>query len=546
MWALRILNGPQAGLIYILKPGKNLVGRQPGCDLQLNSAGISKQHLEISVTGNTILIKDLKSSNGTFLNGLRVQGGAIKFGDKISLNQTILDVIKAPAQLATSRNQGSLIQFDPANYNQPASQPMQQPMVISNQAPMQGEMQTSAQNPAAPAPGFQFADLQKRFDQYLHQVFLPGIYRLVEVFQFRSVMMGFAMVFIFMVTLLSIFPMNQITSESIKTESKRRALTVARALANSNERAIRNGDIASYSADLVLRDEGISHVYIISKDGTIMAPPESVGMTAKDIAGFVQKIKGQTREMSDLVTSDKIAASSPILVFDPEVQQNVARAHAVVVYDVGSLKFDDGRALGLFVQMLAMALILGAGLFFIMYKLIEYPFIRVNEEIDAALREGRDHTQIDIKLPLLQQTLVSVNSLLARSQQGGGASAAALASTRDNEWENMLQLFGYPALLLSKEMQILSINPAFEALTGAQRHLVQGQALAYLPDQALQKNISELANSAHNNTQMLHSDKLEISGHMFQIQCQAITVAGEARYYLIGISPIEAAEGGAA
>jgi hypothetical protein len=349
-----------------------------------------------------------------------------------------------------------------------------------------------------------------------------------------------------MVTLLSLLPMNQITSESIKIESRRRALTVARALANSNERAIRSGDMASYSADLVLRDEGISQVYILSKDGTIMAPPENVGMTAKDIAGFVNRIKGQTREMSDNISSDKIAASCPILVFDPEVQQNVAKAYAVVVYDVGSLKFDDGRALGLFVQMLTIALILGSGLFFIMFKLVEYPFRQLNQEIDAALREGRDHARVDMKFPLMQQLLVTVNSLLTRSQQGGGGSSAVIASTRDEEWTNMLELFGYPAMVLSKEMQIISINQAFESLTGAQRHLVQGQALAYLPDQALQKNISELANLAHNNTQSLHADRLEISGHMFSIQCQAITVAGEARYYLIGISPIEAAEGGAA
>jgi hypothetical protein len=271
------------------------------------------------------------------------------------------------------------------------------------------------------------------------------------------------------------------------------------------------------------------------------------GLPAHDLAGFVSQIKGQTKEVSAVIDGGHIAAGCPILVFDPELQQNVARAYAVVVYDPGSLKFDDGRALSLFIQMLAIALIMGAVLFFLMYKVIEYPFRRLYQEIDIAMREGRDHAEIRIRFPLLQQVLVSVNSLLTRSLAGGsGGGERQMDTTRDVEWVNLVQLFGYPALLLSKDIKILSINGPFEALTGAQAHLVQGQGLGFLPDQALQKNIQELATAAQNNTQSLHQDSLEFGGHGFNLQCQAITVSGEARYYLVTISPAQQAEGGAA
>lgn len=533
MWALRILNGPQAGHIYVLKQGRNRIGRADNCDLKLSSPGISKEHLEIQVAGKTVVIKDLNSSNGTFLNGVRVEGAAVKMGDKISLHQVLFDIVPAPTQMMV---------VQPQQHHYPSQ---------TQTAATQGYHQPASEQAAAPAPAPSFGQtlhqLQMNFEHYINEVALPGIYRLVEVFQFRSVMFGFAVFFIFMVTLLSLFPMNQITSESIRTESRRRAQTVARALANSNERAIRSGEMSSYSADLVLRDEGISHVYILSKDGTIIAPPEMVGLTAKNIAGFVTKIKGQTREMSDEVGDGQIAASCPILVFDPELQQNVAKAHAVVVYDTGSMKFDDGRALGLFVQMLAIALALGALVFFMMYKLVEYPFKRLNQEIDTAMREGRDHAHLDIKFPILQQLLVSLNSLIARSHQSQGGSASMSASTRDEEWSNMLQLFGFPGMVLSKDLQILSVNNAFQILTGIQMHLVQGQSLAYITDAALRENIRSLTTQATANTQSLHVDNIDISGHNFLVRCQAITVAGEARYFLIGISPKEEmAEGGAA
>ncbi len=537
MWALRYLNGPMAGQQHPLKPGKNRVGRAATCDVQIHFGGVSKEHLEIQVAGKQVFVTDLKSSNGTFVNGVRVQTSVLRVGDKLGVDQVLFDLVPTshPANLV------------PVN-GRPV--PMAHPSQISHHPAHMYNQDMGAQTPQPIAQAGSALNLHQwkdKADHYLHHALLPGLYRLIEVFQFRSVMMGFAAVFVLIVTLLSVFPMNQITSESIRIESRRRAVTVARALANSNEKAIRSGEMSGYSADLVLRDEGISHVYILGKDGSIIAPPEMVGMQAKDIAGFVTAIKGQTRELSAEISGGQIAASAPILVFDPELQQNVAKAHAVVVYDTGSLKFDDGRALSLFIQMLAIALVFGAGLFFLMYKVIEYPFRRLNEEIDSALRDGRDHAQLEIKFPLLQQLLVSVNSLLTRSQSGGDSGHVTHGgSTRDAEWINMLQLFGYPAMLIGKDMRILSTNPAFESLTGTQAHLTSGQALSALPDQALQKNVLDLLGAAQNNTTSLHQDRLEISGHMFTLQCQAITVSGEACYYLVSVSPSEQAQGGAA
>src|SRR6185312_1903448 len=366
----------------------------------------------------------------------------------------------------------------------------------------------------APAPSPTVSFNFDRVRHYIDNVVMPGLYRLPEVFEFKTVIMGFSVVFVLIVTLLSLLPMTQITSESIKTESRRRALTVARALANANEKSIRQGDLSSYSTDLVLREEGIDEVYILSKDGTILSPPERSGSMVKgDIAGFFSGFRGQTREASGEIGSGHIAASVPIVVFDPDLQQNVPKAYAVVVYNTGSLKFDDGRALGLFVQMLAIAFTVGGLMFFLLYKLIEYPFLRLTEELDSALREGRDHAQITMKFPLVQNLMVSVNSLLTRALSGGGN--ALMPTFSQQEAMNILSLIGYPGMLLSRDGAILAVNPGFESLTGVNAMNVQGQALQFLPDQALQKNIEGLIASARTQTQTVQSDRLDISGHQF-------------------------------
>ena len=60
MWALRVLNGPQAGQVYVLKPGRNTIGRASIADFQVNVAGISKEHLEFQVTPDKLVINDLR------------------------------------------------------------------------------------------------------------------------------------------------------------------------------------------------------------------------------------------------------------------------------------------------------------------------------------------------------------------------------------------------------------------------------------------------------------------------------------------------------
>jgi hypothetical protein len=538
MYALKIVNGAQAGQIYNLHAGKNKLGRSPSSDLCIPTNGVSKEHLEITLQGNHLSLVDLRSSNGTFVNGSRIQSAVIRPGDKITLDKITLVLVETERLAAASASHSPQVFQHPSSAPAPALAPAP-PQPPPNYSADEQEPRSGVAMPT------NFAEKAK---VYVDEVIMPALYRLLEVFDFKTVIIGFAVIFILFITLMSVVPMNQITSESIKNESLRRAVTVARALANANEKAVRSGEMSGYSADLVLRDEGITNVYILGKDGSIIAPPEMVGMSPKaELAGFAQAIKGKTQEMSGEISSGKIAASSPILIFDPELQQNVAKAHAVVVYDAATLKFDDGRALSLFIQMLIIDLILGGVLFYLMYKLIEYPFISLQKEIDSALREGRDQAHIEMQFPALQSVLIAVNSLLNRAQAGGGGSSGAqgmssAGTLRDSEWMNLVQMVGFPAMLVTKDKLIISVNQAFEQLTGAYGNSLQGQALQFLPDQAMQKNIEALVNSANANTTQVQLDQLDMSGQMFDIQCQAVTVGGDAKYFMITLSP-QALEG---
>lgn len=55
-----------------LKPGENVLGRDPDADVYLDAVGVSRRHAVIVVSDSGARLRDLSSKNGTFANGNRV------------------------------------------------------------------------------------------------------------------------------------------------------------------------------------------------------------------------------------------------------------------------------------------------------------------------------------------------------------------------------------------------------------------------------------------------------------------------------------------
>lgn len=83
-----------------LRPGKVTIGRQDDCQLRIPSAQISRHHCEIVNGGAGVRIRDLGSSNGTFVNGQRVEDAELNAGDVIAVG-SMLFVVRLDGQPAT-------------------------------------------------------------------------------------------------------------------------------------------------------------------------------------------------------------------------------------------------------------------------------------------------------------------------------------------------------------------------------------------------------------------------------------------------------------
>lgn len=85
------------------------IGRDPANDIVISTdPSVSRRHAQLQKSGAVWKVFDLGSSNGTFVNGLRVRNGSVvQPGDRLQLGQTTLTLTYStnatPAGLATMR-----------------------------------------------------------------------------------------------------------------------------------------------------------------------------------------------------------------------------------------------------------------------------------------------------------------------------------------------------------------------------------------------------------------------------------------------------------
>jgi S-DNA-T family DNA segregation ATPase FtsK/SpoIIIE len=85
--------GPDKGKVFDLsKGGSYVVGRRKG-DIPLSDDKVSLRHAELKILGpEAYFIVDLASTNGTFLNGHRVDRQQVKGGEEIRVGDTLMQI----------------------------------------------------------------------------------------------------------------------------------------------------------------------------------------------------------------------------------------------------------------------------------------------------------------------------------------------------------------------------------------------------------------------------------------------------------------------
>lgn len=80
-----------------LGPSPLVVGRDPRCDARLGSPRVSRRHCCLARADGGVFVRDLGSTNGIRINGLRVDRGRLRPGDELAIGDFRFRVERAPA-----------------------------------------------------------------------------------------------------------------------------------------------------------------------------------------------------------------------------------------------------------------------------------------------------------------------------------------------------------------------------------------------------------------------------------------------------------------
>jgi pSer/pThr/pTyr-binding forkhead associated (FHA) protein len=102
MVKLVLLSAGMTGRTHELKADKTTIGRVEDNTFQIAEPSVSSHHCEVLLRGSDVIVKDLNSTNGTFINGDKVSESPLKVGQILRLGQIEMrlesDAAPAPAK----------------------------------------------------------------------------------------------------------------------------------------------------------------------------------------------------------------------------------------------------------------------------------------------------------------------------------------------------------------------------------------------------------------------------------------------------------------
>jgi len=96
---VRVVSGPDRGQERLLESGTLMCGSHPDADLVLSDTTVSRYHAELALLPEGVRVRDLRSTNGTFVGDSRIEAIIVAPGSEIRLGRTRVELLPADVPL---------------------------------------------------------------------------------------------------------------------------------------------------------------------------------------------------------------------------------------------------------------------------------------------------------------------------------------------------------------------------------------------------------------------------------------------------------------
>lgn len=464
---IEILQNGQVIETKELGEGSWKIGRSSECDIRLKSPQVSKQHALLVIKGNKAAIVDVGSSNGVFVNGILVRKQRIEIGDEITVSDFQLRIGRSAPRSARPRSSGTA-----------------SPGFQGNAALDLGGEPSAMGEPLAPPES---ASPQEKFLTLMDEKILLPFYELMRTMDWRWLLSCILLIALVSSVILSVIPIVRWGKAITTKEALARAHTVIGQTVRENSRIIsKTNDFTRLTVEACEAEQGILACYIIDpKTNGVWAPAKLFNKSVTEVHSMlaVKRINEKEEVVSIQKEEGVYIVAQPIHGYAPDTNERTITAIVLGTFEIPNSITTTFEPL---VEAALFAVLLSLGAYFFIYKMVTYPVVQMQEQLDAALKGEDVSIQSVSKFAELENLAQVINFSIARLRQGGGGLAQAVTAN-DSEAEDTCLLNNAKqidsatsdaVLLLDREKRVRFVGKALEDMIGMRNQYAQGQNIS--------------------------------------------------------------------
>lgn len=537
MYKLTVIAGPNRGTSYPLSEGETTVGRQSGNVIVLPSSKVSKNHCVLNADSSAVVVQDRGSSNGTFVNGILSKVKRLVPGDRLSVGDFVLELsrVSSPAQLPMPPSQGVVIQFP--------TRAVPRPMPFNNGALPGAPSGTGTGVAASAAPKTPI----EKARAFLETKIMPIFYGIALKNEWRVVAIGVFAAFAIVNLVVAVFPILQANRTAIVAETQRRAQFMARQMAERNAPILAAGAETKTDTAGAETGDGVRAAVLTDLELRILAPAKLMNQyfVSGSEAVFAKKVsslfkEGRERGVVADIGNDVVVAVEPVRVYIASTARNTVTGMAIVSVDA-SIAIPSLGDMGLvYGETLILTALIGALLFYILYRVTLKPLEVLNEDMDKALKGELAQVTHEFKWEELNSLWEIIQSTVQRAtrESGGGEGGSMAAEIGAEEIAAPFRLLGAHSkigvVVCDANRAVVSLNAIFEEASGIRADGAIGQELSSLArDQAFGSLVQDLFARAQPGSDGVSED-FDFSGVTFKLHASAVgAMTGTVKAYVL-------------
>jgi len=123
---LVVMTGTRKGDEFALTSARFVIGRDESCQLRINDRLASRKHVLVLKVGDTFMVEDLRSSNGTYFNTDPLDRAVLTDGDEIAIGTTVIKYF-ADGEVASPAGEPELSEESRLNAGRPTVRAKKRP-----------------------------------------------------------------------------------------------------------------------------------------------------------------------------------------------------------------------------------------------------------------------------------------------------------------------------------------------------------------------------------------------------------------------------------